>query len=134
MRRSGASSGGYTEKEWPIFPIGPILVHYGFEPPQEDRDWHPVRCAFHGDRDASASVSTTRQAFNCHACGVKGFAVNLVMKEEGVSYSRAVEKCTEIAGESDAAIREAPGSRSSVSRRSGNRQGGSRYRRSWRSD
>lgn len=134
MRRSGASSGGHAEKDWVLFPIGPILVHYGGEPPMEDSEWRSYCCPFHGDRDASASVNTIKQIFNCHACGIKGFATNLVMKEEGVDYPRAKQICTEIAGEGNAAVREASGSRSSVSRRSGNRQGGSRYRRSWRSD
>lgn len=131
MTRSVRNS---AEKDWPIFPIGPILVHYGGEPPMEDRGWHSYRCPFHGDRDASASVNTIEQAFRCHACDVKGFATNIVMTEEGVGYSRAVEICTEVAGESDAAIREASRSRSSLSRRERNNLGGGRYRRTWGSD
>jgi hypothetical protein len=52
--------------------------------------WQPVRCPFHDDRHASASLSLGHQRFNCHACGVRGDAIDLVMEDQRITIKEAV--------------------------------------------
>jgi len=69
------------------FPILPVILHYG----GDDRmtgygDWRRIKCPWHGDRNASASVNEVEQVFVCHACEIKGDAIAVVMKVEGVTF------------------------------------------------
>jgi len=121
------------EENWK-FPIGPVLVHFGGEFPMEDRGWAAYKCPFHGDRQASASVSTIINVFNCHACGMKGSAIDLLMKEDGLDFKSAVARCEEITGESYGKVRGSGSAGSSLSGRAGNRQGSRTRGRTWRSD
>lgn len=96
------SKGGGGHYEVPTIPIVPILIHYGF-PDHELKDyphgWFKVRCAFHGESQASASYSTELQAFNCHACSTSGDAIKIVREQEpGLSFPEALTKACEIAG------------------------------------
>src|ERR1041385_7408056 len=82
------------------FPIVPILMHYGGEWAEEGIGWKKYKCPFHGDRQPSSSVNTERQLFNCQVgrgCPT-GNAVQIIMKEEGVSLGRAIERAQEISG------------------------------------
>src|ERR1041385_7613392 len=74
--------------EYHRYPIGPILERYGFDPIDTDRGWHAVRCEFHGDRDASGSVNTLDQIYNCFGCGMRGSGTQIIMKMEGLTYRR----------------------------------------------
>jgi len=59
----------------------------------EGYGWKPYRCPFHGDRDASGSVNSQKQVFNCHAADCpKGNAVQVIMQWEQVTFREAVEE------------------------------------------
>src|ERR1043166_2641396 len=104
MRQRGAASGGLDD--FPAFPIGPILEAFGGLPVVEGLGWKPYRCPFHDDTDASASVNTQRQVFNCHAADCpKGSATQVLMKHEGITYVEAVKRAEEIAGGDHASVR-----------------------------
>lgn len=53
--------------------------------------WQAIKCPYHDDRTASASVSVSKGAFHCHACGVKGDAYSLIQAYEKCDFKRAVE-------------------------------------------
>lgn len=70
-----------------------VLQHYGFGELPDAYNWRPVRCEFHGDRNASASYMSDgeeREAFSCKACGMKGSPLTLVAQVEGVSNAEAL--------------------------------------------
>lgn len=87
-------------REWPTIPIGPILEHYGATVPNAYGDrWVPMRCPFHDDRSASASVNIERAAFQCHGCEAQGDAASLVRQQESLpGYRQGAERAREIAG------------------------------------
>lgn len=60
-------------------PVAEILKHYGAERvPETLRGWAVMRCPFHADSSASASVNTVLQTFKCHACNFGGDSFALV--------------------------------------------------------
>jgi hypothetical protein len=122
------------DKEWPSFPLGPVLEMYGGEPVMEDRGWYAYNCPFHGaDRSKSASVNTVLHVFVCHGCGEKGNAVQLIMKKENCSYVDALRRAEEVAGKGAGNVRVVSDGGRRVSSRSGNRSGSRSLRRTWRS-
>lgn len=121
------------DREWPVFPIGPLLLHYGGEEIDDsDGRWRKYKCPFHGERNPSASVNGYEKLFVCHACGVKGNAVQCVMKHEGMSYADALRTTEEITGKSDTPVHEALGRGSRLSGGTRNRGGSRAFRRPWR--
>ncbi len=68
-----------------------LLKSYGAErvPPLRS-GWTPIKCPFHDDSQASASVCLT--GFNCHACGIKGDLISLVQVVDQCGYKDAVSK------------------------------------------
>lgn len=44
-----------------------------------------VRCPWHADTQASASLNRKRNAYNCFGCDVRGGPVDIVKKVEGFS-------------------------------------------------
>lgn len=73
--------------------IKEVMEHYypGWDAPEDDgRTWIPTECPVHGDDNASASVSYENGAFNCHACGYRGDAYAIIMREEEVHFGEAV--------------------------------------------
>lgn len=98
MANPRGGPGGFAVPE---IPIVPILVHFGFDE-NELHDygggWRKVRCAFHGERNPSASYSVDKRGFNCHACGVEGDAIKLLQTQEGLSFRDALTKACELAG------------------------------------
>ena len=133
MRRSGASSGG--RDEFPQFPIGPVLVHYGGDDVAEGFGPRAYKCPFHGDRSASATVSEIDGWFNCHAADCpKGNAVQIIMKQEGLPYREAVERAQAISGTQHVAVRGTSGRSGRLAGGSRNRDGSRAFKRTWRSD
>jgi hypothetical protein len=121
------------DREWPVFPIGPILVEYGGEEARDDHTWYAYKCPFHGDRSASASVNTILNVFVCHTCDMKGNATQLIMKKENCSYGDALRRAEEVAGKGAGNVRVSSDGSRRVSGRSGNRSGSRALRRTWRS-
>src|SRR5574342_769703 len=110
MKRTSVASGG--RGEFPLFPIGPVLESYGGQPVVEGLGWKPYRCPFHNDRDASGSVNTQKQVFNCHAADCpKGNAVQVIMQWERVSYAEAVQRAEVVSGASNSDVRGESGRR-----------------------
>jgi len=72
-----------------------LLRSYGAEHiPTIRQGWTPMRCPFHEDTSASASVCAT--GFNCHACGIKGDAIALVQIVDQCGYVEAVAKLKDL--------------------------------------
>lgn len=71
--------------------IAGVLEHYGADLSRvRASGWRPVRCPFHDDRNASAGVNLDKNAFACHACGMKGDAISLIKKREGLDFNDAI--------------------------------------------
>jgi DNA primase len=76
-----------------------LCVAYGIELKGHGKDLLG-RCPFHEDRTPSFVVTPGKNLWNClGACGCGGDNLQLVMKKEGVSFRRAVERLREMLGE-----------------------------------
>jgi len=80
--------------------ISKVLVSYGASKVPSGRGWRSMKCPFHSDSNASATVSNEDNAFICFACDVKGDIFKIIMEQEGVSFSEAKSRAEEIAGTS----------------------------------
>lgn len=81
------------------------MEHYGIcDLPEEDR-WIKVKCPFHGDSHASATVNPVKNGFKCFACGIQGDTYNIIMQHEGVEFLEAVKRAEEISGISSKSLR-----------------------------
>src|SRR5512139_2306263 len=108
--RSGSRGGD----DPPRFPIVKILNHYEFNlDPDMECWWQPVRCEFHGERTASASVNTELGLYVCHSCDMSGRAEHIIMKKEGIGYREACARAESITGVSSSSVQSSrrPGSR-----------------------
>ena len=81
-----------------MFSIAKVLEHYGADGVPEGTN-RPLRCPFHSDRNASGSVDTYKELYNCHGCEAQGDAIALIRWHEGVDYETAVSRAEEITGE-----------------------------------
>ena len=90
-------------------PVAPVLIHYGWNIPDEIRTWRTVRCGVHEDTHGSCRVTDTY--VYCQACGFKGDAVDIVKHYEGLGFSDAVNRAAELAGVSDSTVRGGTGGR-----------------------
>ncbi len=60
-----------------------VLLHYAAEISYQGwGSWESIRCPFHDDSMASASVNLANDAFNCHACDARGDVIALVQYAE----------------------------------------------------
>jgi DNA primase len=81
--------------------IAAVLEHYGADVHRvSETGWRPVKCPFHDDRLASGSVNLSKNGFRCHACGVHGDAIGLVMEREGMGYIDALSFASSVLGAS----------------------------------
>jgi DNA primase len=73
------------KREYPITRVLDMLTSGRFKLPlHSDGGWVSVRCPFHGDSQASASVNVGRGRFNCHGCNVSGDALDIVQEVKGL--------------------------------------------------
>lgn len=78
-------------------PIADVLEHYGFELPlYRNPNGHKVKCAFHGDRNASAVLNESRQYYFCFTCDRKGDSWQLIMDEEGCDFRGAIKMAADM--------------------------------------
>lgn len=70
---------------------------YGW-PDTEYGGWKNVRCPFHDDKRASATVNMREGAFNCNACDVKGDVWSIIMGQKGLDFRGAVQWATNNVG------------------------------------
>lgn len=128
-QRNGSSS-----EDFPLFPIGPILESYGGQPVAEGLGWKAYRCPFHGDRDASGSVNSEKQVFNCHAADCpKGNAIQVIMQWEQVNYAEAKQRAETISGASVGNVQPTSGRRGRMAGGSRSGSGVRSFKRTWRS-
>jgi DNA primase len=58
-----------------------------------------MKCPFHDDRTASASVNHELEGFACLACGVKGDALKLLQEQGRLSFREALERAQLLTGQ-----------------------------------
>lgn len=83
--------------------IAAVLEHYypRWQPPRDSgREWVSCLCPSHEETRPSAAVSYRLDAVACLACGFKGSAISIVMREEGISYQEAIKRAASISGRS----------------------------------
>lgn len=101
---SGRNSRGH-EPDKPALNIAAVLYHYGFNFVPENRSqWVKLKCDFHGETQASATVNTDLGAFNCFACGMTGDTLKILKlaeEREGRpgDFPSVLKKYKEITGE-----------------------------------
>ena len=108
-------------------PIIPILEHYGAENVSEYHGWRKLKCPFHGDSTASATVNSEINAFKCFACDMAGDTYTIIMKKEGVEFREAYEIAERLSGVSGVKLSKASASGRGVSNKSGNLGAGRKY-------
>ena len=79
-------------------PIALVLMSYGATKVPAGRGWRSMKCPFHNDRNASATVNNEVNAFTCFACSIKGDVYKIIMEQEGVTFNEAKSRAEEIAG------------------------------------
>lgn len=67
-------------------PIDRLLAHYDAEPESHGwkYQWRAIRCPFHGDTTASASINYDLDRYRCHGCEVGGDILDVVQQAESV--------------------------------------------------
>lgn len=116
-----------------------VLYHYGADRVPEGYGNRNMRCPFHDDRVASASVNVDEGLFYCHTCGVGGDAISLIRHAEGADFATAKRIYEEVFGGSSAELRRERDAGSWLPRYPRNRRGHSdagrsrrgRHSRSW---
>jgi DNA primase len=98
--------------------IQSILEHYGATVHERD-GWVKLRCPFHDDGHASATVNVEENAFNCFGCGVKGDTYSIIMEQERVGFREAVKIAEGITGKSSTTLRASGAKSRSISRNEG---------------
>lgn len=66
-----------------------VLEAYGTHVPHTV-GWAAVHCPFHADRNASASVHAGYGKYNCHSCGMRGDAWDLIREHEHCTLAEAI--------------------------------------------
>jgi DNA primase len=70
--------------------VGVLKAHGAKTVPTRSRGWAAMKCPYHDDSDASASVNVTEGRFRCHACGVAGDAWDLICEHDRVTLKAAL--------------------------------------------
>ena len=100
--------------------IKDVIEHYGGRVGTNRRTgWVKIRCPFHDDSHASATINLDKNAFNCFACGAKGDTYSIIMQEEGVEFREAVAFAERITGESNLPLSTKRSSSGGLPRRTG---------------
>lgn len=86
--------------------IDAILEHYGARPISPRRGWFSIKCPFHDDRHASATVNVDESAFCCFACQIKGDGFAIIMQKEGVEFREAISIAQRVLESSGQVLRE----------------------------
>ena len=79
--------------------------HIGVTIPADNSGWRKMRCPYHDDSHASATVNYTINRFHCFGCGVTGDTYDMIIKEKGGTLVEAIEFASTISNASDTAIR-----------------------------
>jgi DNA primase len=97
-----------ADRRGPIrkYPIAAILRSFGADVGDYRSGKQKIRCPFHDDSRPSAQVDFTNQRFRCWACGVSGDALDLLVTQEGLNLSAAIDRAEGLVGGADPAVRE----------------------------
>lgn len=68
--------------------IEDLIVHLGGDNVGSSSGWRPIRCCFHDDKSASASINTLIGRFNCHGCGIGGDIIDIAMHHLGTMQAK----------------------------------------------
>ncbi len=89
-----------------------VLEHYGFLPDyvfaREDINIK-VNCPFHGESEASCSISLGEGIFYCFGCGKSGDLIDLIAKVEGINRLQAMIRVHRINNDPDFLCGKNPG-------------------------
>lgn len=99
--------------------IEDILRHYGGELPYGRSGWVKMRCPFHDDSHASASVNLQENQFKCFACDASGDPYDLISSQEGLNFVEAVKFAERISPTGGAVVLPKRGTGGKLSRRKG---------------
>lgn len=99
--------------------IKTIIEHYNGRNIPERYGWQKIKCPFHDDSHASATVNILENAFNCFGCGVKGDTYSVIMTVEGVGFREAYTFAERVTGKSGDTLSKNSTSRRGVSSESG---------------
>lgn len=80
--------------------IEAVLIHYGARTIPGGAGWRSMRCPFHDDGMASASVNHGLNAFKCHACGMSGDSAKIIERKEKLGFEAACEFARSVFGAS----------------------------------
>jgi DNA primase len=80
--------------------IAAVLRHYGADVDVPDTGWRPIKCPFHSDRTASASVNIEIGGFRCHGCGISGDGIKIIEDQEHIDFEAALEFAREVLDQS----------------------------------
>ena len=72
-------------------PIAAVLRYYGADVDVPDTGWRAIKCPFHEDRTASASVNLELGGFRCHGCGISGDGIKIIEDQEHIDFEAALE-------------------------------------------
>ncbi len=72
-------------------PIEKVLTDAGADYVPNGSGWQRMKCPYHDEAHASASVNRRLNAFKCHACGVQGDSIKLLKDQRGMSYPEALK-------------------------------------------
>ncbi|MFC8490699.1 CHC2 zinc finger domain-containing protein [Streptomyces sp. NPDC057235] len=79
-----------------VWPLGPVLLHYGIELNAGRWGEETICCPIHGDRRPSMRVNVEKGLFHCHACGAGGTAINLIQAMESCDREDAQQRAEQI--------------------------------------
>jgi DNA primase len=71
--------------------IAAVLRYYGADVDVPDTGWRAIKCPFHADRTASASVNIEIGGFRCHGCGISGDGIKIIEDREHIDFEAALE-------------------------------------------
>lgn len=101
------------------------LAHVGATIPSGSGE-RPMRCPFHDDSHASASVNLNKGLFHCNTCDASGDAIALIIANEGTDHVGAFRILKEQLGITVGSDEDA-GSRLGVPGKQGSGRTGRRY-------
>ena len=84
--------------------IEDYLNSIGAAVPARAGGWRKMRCPFHEDGTASATVNLDTNRFKCFGCGVSGDTYDLIMHRQGGTLGEAIEFAQTISPESNGAL------------------------------
>lgn len=69
-----------------------MLAYYGLDRVKKRKGWQSIRCPFHDDEQASASINLDLNGFKCHGCGISGDALKIIKDQEDLPDRASAEQ------------------------------------------